>query len=200
MQSINRDPVQVARDESPRKQIIISADSDLTFSAVDVDDVERRARGHAQSLALAHRKVVDAPMMSQHLAICGDEFAGSVRQLLTLLIEVSIDEALVVTARNKAYLLRVGLFRQSQMMLARQLAHLRLVHVSQRKQRAAELLLRKSEQKIRLVLGRIGGAAQQPAITCRIEFAARVMPCGQHVGANLPSGNQQLIKLKMVIA
>src|ERR1041385_8442752 len=107
MQSINRDPVQVARDESPRKQIIISADSDLTFSAVDVDDVERRARGNAQSLALAHGKVVDAVMVPQHLAVRCNQLAGSVRQLLALLIQVSIDEALVIAARNKAYLLRV---------------------------------------------------------------------------------------------
>src|SRR6476619_5414214 len=139
-------------------------------------------------------------MMPKHLAICADKFAGSVRQLLALLTEVSVDKALIIAAGNKAYLLRVGLFRESQMVLARQLAHLWLIHVPERKQRAAELLLRKAEEKICLVLGGIGGAAQQPPIALRGKLATRVMPCGQHVRANLSRGNQQLVELQMVVA
>src|SRR5712671_6105142 len=129
-------------------------------------------------------------MVAQYLAVCGDEFTGGVGQLLALLVKVSIDEALVVAAGDEAYFLRVRLFRQRQMMLARQLAHLRLLHVAQGKQRAAELLLREPEEKICLVLGGIGGAAQQPAIALRRKLAARVMSRGQHVSANLPRGNQ----------
>src|SRR5438270_6023676 len=111
-------------------------------------------------------------MMPQHRAVSSDQFAGSVRQLFPLLVQVSVDEALVIAAGNKAYLLRVRLLRQRQMMLPRQFAHLRLLHVSQRKQRAAQLLLRQSEEKIRLVLGGIGGASQQPAIALRGKLAA----------------------------
>src|SRR5262249_56143883 len=92
------------------------------------------------------------------------QFARGVRQRLTLLGEVGVDKALVIPSRNEADLLRVRLFRQRQPMLPGELAHLGLAHVAQRKESAAELLLGKTEEEISLVLARIGGAAQNPAI------------------------------------
>src|SRR5438270_11312139 len=115
-------------------------------------------------------------MMPQHRAVSSDQFAGSVRQLFPLLVQVSVDETLVIAAGDKANLLRVRLFRQRQMMLTSQFAHLRLLHVSQRKQRTTELLLRESEEKIGLVLRRISGASQQPAIARRGKLAACMVP------------------------
>src|SRR5438270_10266296 len=51
-QSFNGDPIYVTRDQRTREQIIVAAHGHLTFGAVDVDHVKRRACGHAQSLAL----------------------------------------------------------------------------------------------------------------------------------------------------
>src|SRR5262245_26342591 len=85
-------------------------------------------------------------------------------------------------------------------MVARQFPNLRLVHVAQRETRAAELLLGQAKQEVSLVLGRIGGATQQPAIAICIELAPGVVAGGQEIGADLPRGNQQLIKLQMVVA
>src|SRR5215472_1491913 len=86
------------------------------------------------------------------------------------------------------------------MVLARQLAHMRLAHVAQRKTRAAQLLLGKAEKKIGLVLGWISGAQEQPAVALRRKLAASVVPSRQQVSADLPCGNQQLVKLQMVVA
>ena len=131
-QIIKRDPVQIARDEPAGKQLIIAADGHLSAGAVDVDDVERRACGHAQSLALAHGEVVDAFMPAEHAPIGGDELAGGVRELLALLVEIGVNKALVIAAGDKADLLRVRLFRQREPVLPRQFAHLRLAHLAQR--------------------------------------------------------------------
>src|SRR6185437_206145 len=168
--------------------------------AVDVNDVERRACGHAQSLALAHGEVVDAVMPAEHAPRGGDEFAGGVRELLALLVEIGIDEALVIAAGNKADLLRVGLFRQAEPVLPRQSAHLRLAHFAQREARAAELFLGEPEEEVGLILCSIRRATQQPAVALRRKLAACVVAGGQQVCANLPSRDQKLIKLQVVVA
>src|SRR6185503_5645071 len=95
---------------------------------------------------------------------------------------------------------RVRLFRQTEPVLPRQFAHLRLTHLAQREARAAELLLREPEEEVSLVLGRVSRATQQPAVALRRKLAARVVARGQQVCANLPRRDQQLIKLKMVVA
>src|ERR1700756_2412196 len=112
LERFNGDPIHITGDERTRKQIIVSANSDLALRAIDVDDIERRTSGYAESLALADGEIVDAFMMPQHLAIGGDKFAGSIRQALTLFSEIGVNEPLVIAAGNKADFLRIGLFRQ----------------------------------------------------------------------------------------
>src|SRR5579859_4919479 len=85
-------------------------------------------------------------------------------------------------------------------MLPRQIAHLGLGHLAQRKTSAAELLLGKAKEEISLVLGRIGSPLQQPAIALCIELATRIVAGSQQVSADLPGSDQQLVKLEMVIA
>src|SRR5215471_13670696 len=85
-------------------------------------------------------------------------------------------------------------------MLARQLPNLRLVHVAQREARADELLLGQAKQEVGLILRRIGGATQQPAVAIGIELAQSVVAGGQEIGADLPCRNEQLIKLQMIVA
>src|SRR5690242_2124098 len=85
-------------------------------------------------------------------------------------------------------------------MLPRQFSHLRLAHISQRKTRAAQLLLRKPGKEVGLVLRRISSAAEQPAVMLRRKLASRIVTSSQKVGANLAGGDQQLVKLQMVVA
>src|SRR5882724_8354954 len=85
-------------------------------------------------------------------------------------------------------------------MLAREFADFRLGHVAQRKERAAQLLLREAEKKISLVLAVVGGALQQPTLSRLIISDASVMPGGDALGADLLRHNQQLIELQMIVA
>ncbi len=84
--------------------------------------------------------------------------------------------------------------------MASQIANLRLGHVAERKQGAAELILGQAEQKIGLILRRICRTLEQPAATLLIELDPRVVTGGQCIRANLLSHDQQLIKLQMVVA
>src|SRR5258708_8862512 len=138
-------------------------------------------------------------MMAQDPAVRGHKFAGNVRKRISLLGHISVNELLVISAGDKTYLLRVRLLRQRQTILPRQLADLRLIHVAQRETRAAKLFLRETKEKVSLVLRSIGGAAQQPPVALRVKLAAGVVSCGQQVSADLAGGEQQLVKLQMVV-
>src|SRR6266478_5221526 len=90
-------------------------------------------------------------------------------------------------------------------MLAGELPHLRLGHISEREKRPAELLLRQTEQEICLVLGMIRGGTtcgtlQQPPATLIVEFHSRVMPRCYSIRANLLGNSEQLIELQMIVA
>src|ERR1700686_3087253 len=132
--------------------MLFPADDYLLVRAADLDDVERRAGGNAESLALADGEVVNASVLAYDFAVCGDEIAGRLGQCLALLGEVGIDEALVVAARDEADFLRVRLLRESEAVMSREFADLGLGHVAERKDRAAQLLLRQAEEEISLVL------------------------------------------------
>src|SRR6266567_1300286 len=74
-----------------------------------------------------------------------------------------------------------------------------LRHFTERKDRAAELLLGQTEQKIGLVLARIGRTLQEPAASGFVEGDASVVSCGNPRSSNLLGYNEQLIKLQVVI-
>jgi len=94
-------------------------------------------------------------VFADYLAVGGHEFAGSVRQRLTSLRQICIEELLVVASRNEADLLRIRLGGEREPVMPRQIANLGLGHFSEWKQSAAELLLGQAEQEIGLVLGGI---------------------------------------------
>ena len=180
--------------------MLIAADDDLLVGAADLDDIERRSRGHAESLALADGKVVNAGMLADHVAVCGDEVAGGVGQGSTLLGEVGVDETLVVAAGNETDLLGVGLLCEREAVLAGQFANLGLGHIAERKRRPAELFLREAEEEIRLILAGVGGTLQQPAATASVERNAGVVACRHALCADLLRDDQELIELQMIVA
>src|SRR5690242_14457304 len=180
--------------------MLVAADNHLLLRPADLDYVQRRSRCNAESLALADGEVMNARMLANDLPARGHKFAGCVRQRLSLLREVGINEALIVSARDKANLLRIGLLRQRQSMLAREFAHLWLRHVAEGKQGSAELFLRQSKEKVSLVLTVVRRTLKQPSPSRFVEGDTGVVTSRDPVGADLLRHNQQLIKLQMIIA
>ena len=129
-------------------------------------------------------------VLADDFAVGGHEFAGGVGQGLALLGEVGVDEALVVAAGDEADFLRVGLLGERESVLAGEFADLGLGHVAERKDRAAQLLLGQAEEKISLVLARVGGALEQPAAAGVVESHAGVVAGGDALGADLLGDNE----------
>ena len=168
-----------------------ASDNHLAGISLDLDHVERRARGHAQSLALAHGEVVDAAMLAHDFAVGGDQFAGSVGQGLALLRQIGVEKLLVIAAGNKADFLRIGLLGQSQSMplgpaRAPQASSFRPEGNSVR----LSCVLGQAEEEIGLVLGAVGRTLEQPAAELLVELHARVVAGGQRIGPNLLGHNQ----------
>src|SRR6266567_3127280 len=173
-----------------RIEMLFPADNHLLVRAADLDDVERRTRGDAKSLALAHSEVVNAAVLADDFSIRSDQIAGGVRQCLALLGKVGIDKALVVAAGDKANFLRVGLFGERQAVLASEFANFGLGHVAERENRAAELLLGQAEKKISLILALVGGTLEQPAVACFVKGHAGVVSGGDALSPNLLCHNE----------
>src|ERR1700722_4839240 len=197
---VDCDEVHAARAQSTRVEIFFSADDDLLVRAADLNHVERRTGGHAESFALADGEVVNAVVLADDFAAGGDQLAGGVGQCFALFGEKSVDEALVIAAGDETDFLRVGLLGRGEAVLAGEVADLGLGHVSKRKQSAAELLLGEAEKKIRLVLALVGGTPEQPAPTSIVVVHAGGVTGGNAVGADLASDHQKLIELHVIIA
>src|ERR1051326_3682666 len=107
--------------------------------AVDIDHVERRSCRDAKTLSLSNGKVVNAVVTPDSFSAGGHDLAGTFRRRLALFRQVRFNELLIVTGGHKTYLLRLGLFRQSQAMPAGSLTHLGFGHLPQREPGAASL-------------------------------------------------------------
>ena len=101
-------------------QLFLVTYYDLARISLDLDHVERRARGHAQSLALAHGEVMNAAVLADDFAVGGNQFTRRVRQGLALLRQVCVEKLLVVPAGNETDFLRVRLLSEGQSVLLRQ--------------------------------------------------------------------------------
>src|SRR5260370_41886311 len=119
---------------------------------------------------------------------------------LPLFGEIVVYKILVVTAGDKADLLRVRLLRRGQAMLAGKVTNLRLSHVPQGEHRPTELLLREPEKKIRLVLGMIRRTLEQPTAATVVELHAGIGPSRDRFRAELLCHSEELIKLQMIVA
>src|SRR5713101_7999104 len=178
------------RAQRARIELFVLADDDLASVSLDLEDVERRAGGDAQPLALADGEIVNARMLADDTPVGSDHLAGSLERRLALLGQVGIKEALVVSPGHETDFLRVRLFGDHQRVLAGELTDFGLGHPAQRKHSPAELLLREPEEEIGLVLTLVRRTLQEPAAGFLIESHLRVMTGGDTVGANLLRDNQ----------
>jgi len=85
MQVGDRDQVHTLGAQGARIEMLFAADNHLLLRAADLDDIERRAGGYAESLALADGEVVNARMLAEDFAAGRDQLAGGVGQGLALL-------------------------------------------------------------------------------------------------------------------
>src|SRR5437660_9778439 len=170
--------------------MLVSADDHLLVGSADLDHIKRRPRCHTQPLALAYGEVVDAAVLADDFAAGGHQFASGVGQRLASVCKISVDEALIVAARDETDFLGIRLLRQRQTLLACELPHLRLRHVAQREQRAAELLLRKAEQEVSLILAVIRGTLEQPTSSSLVVGDASIVAGCNLLRSNLLGHNQ----------
>src|SRR5438874_372844 len=102
MQIVDGDPVELLDSHSVRRKLVVCADYDLVLVAPQLDDIKRCAGSNAQALALSNREIVNAGVLADHFAGCGDQLARGIGQSLALFIEICINKALVIPTRNKA--------------------------------------------------------------------------------------------------
>ena len=70
------DPVDVAQHDAIHPQRLARPDHDAAARGIELDDIERRAGGDAQSLALADGEMNDALMPADDAAVEIDDVAG----------------------------------------------------------------------------------------------------------------------------
>src|SRR5882724_3990680 len=104
-QLCDRDPIQPARAQRLRQQLISAADHYLALCAIDLQNVERIPGSNTKPLPLAHGEVVDTLVLTDHFPGGGHQLAGSIRQRLARLFQVRVDELGVVATRDEADLL-----------------------------------------------------------------------------------------------
>ena len=85
-------------------------------------------------------------------------------------------------------------------MFAGNLTHARLLVLAEWEKRMRKLLLGKSEEKIGLVLAGIGRPLEDPPAAFGIIMIACIVARRNHVSADLPRCQQQLIELQVVVA
>src|SRR5438309_11881410 len=104
--------------------MLLAADDHLSTGAVYLQNVEGRASSDAQSLALPDCEILNAAVLADYLASGSHEFARGIRQGVALLSKVGVKKLLVVAAGHKTDFLRIGLVRQHEPVVARELANL----------------------------------------------------------------------------
>src|SRR5689334_7285125 len=143
---------------------------------------------------------MDALMFADDLAIGRDQLSRGIRQGLTRLLKISINELGVIPTGDKADLLGIRLLGDLQAKLPRLRAHVGLLHVADREQRPAQLFLGQPKQEIALVPALIHAALQSPTLAGLVELDSRVVTSSNLLSANLPRLNQKRVKLQVIVA
>src|SRR3984957_7456749 len=163
-------------------------------AGVEPHHVKRRAGGDAEPAALADGEMDDAVVMAEHAAVEMDDVpgAGGPRPQ-------TLDHFGVMPGRHEANILAVLLVGDRQTEMPRQFARLRLGAVAERKAKQIELRPRRAEQKITLIALGLTRAIKRAA-AARQRAGGHVMAGGQHLGAELARGLEQVAEFDRLIA
>ena len=148
-----------AQRDRRRRERLARAGHDAVRTHVGGEHVERLRRGDAEALALADREVVRAAVQREHGAVAVDDLAGAVVEA-----GVAGQERGLAGAGQEAQVLRLGLGGHGQPGLGGQRAHLRLGQLPEREAQPRERRGRDGREHVGLVLGLVGGGAQQPVV------------------------------------
>ena len=151
----NGQPVDLAGHEVIAEQGLLFPHHDGAGLGPHGQHVERTARGQAQPASLANGEPVNA-------AVPADLPTGGVHDwpLAFLGRRLSLDEGRIVTVRDEADFLALGLVRHWQITLAGQPTHVLFLQFAHREKRQPQLLLGEAEEKVRLVFVAIAPAEE----------------------------------------
>ena len=174
------------------------ADHHAPGEGIHVDDIRTLGRpADLQSSPLPDGEVIVAVVPSDDVPLDVDNLAGiGARSDSGLALD---DARVAVLLRNEADLVRFLLSRHRQSRLLGDRPHLRLGQLAEREHRIAELILRKLEEKIGLILGPILCLAQlEHAAAVRCD--PRVVPGGDSLRADGLSLLMKEIELDVRVA
>ena len=188
------DPVDVTKPDAIHPQRLARPYHDAAAGRIELDDIERRAGGDAEPLALADREMNYALMPADGAAFEVNDVAGLDRTGLQ-----PADDIGVAPCRYEADVLAVLLVGDFEAETPRQFARLRLGHVAERKAQVIELLPRGREQEIALVAIGVRSAHQRAR---SVGEAARgdIMSGRERARAEFARGRQQIAKLDRAVA
>src|SRR5258708_5987968 len=179
---------------------IVFADDDAALLRINRENVEGLAGGKAEALALADRKIVNAVVAADHVAVLVDDFSFSALQGNSALLRIRPDELDIVAGGHEAQLHAFRLFRDRQVGAAGQSAHFFLGQLAQGEIASRKLFLREAPEKVGLVLGFVARAPQFPAAGLIVLANSRVVTGGKTLGADLACHAQERLKLYIRIA
>src|SRR6202142_2995005 len=135
-----RNQVHPAGVKSARVKLLVVAHYHLPGVVLDLNDIQRRTSGYAQSFALAHGEIMNSGMFADSLTVGGPHFArqhlagnhvsGSAGRRASLLGKIAFEKTLVIASGDETDFLRVGLLGDKKAVLARQFADFGLSHAS----------------------------------------------------------------------
>src|SRR6204780_4300281 len=137
---------------------------------------------------------------AENFAGCGYDISCVFRKFLSLLLQISFDKANIIPRGYKTNFLALGLSGYGNLQPMRDIPDFVLGKLPERKIGVRKLVLGQTEKKIGLVLGFVRGAQKLVTTGVRIMTDARVMPRGDAFGANLASGDEQLVELHVIVA
>ena len=152
--------------------------------------VARLRGGAAPAAPLADGVVVVPAVAAEHAAGGVDEVAGPLGE-----IAVTSQERGLAGAGEEAQILRFGLRRHRQAGVGGQRADLRLGQLAEREPQARERGRGDRGQHVGLVLGRVGGSAQQP-----VGRRARVVAGGERRGAEAVGERDHRVEPDVAVA
>src|SRR5579862_7380682 len=188
------EPIDIAEPDAARAQRFARTDHDPARGGVEPHDIERRAGREAETAALADGEMDDAVMMAQHPAVEVDDFArrrGARAQ--------SLDDVRIMPARHEADVLAVLLVGDRKAEPARQFAGIRFAAIAERETQQIELPARGGEQEIALIALGFAGAIKRAAAAGQ-SARGDVMAGGQHGGAKIAGGLQEIAELDRLVA
>jgi len=194
------DPVDVFNFESGGAKGVIFADNDAIGFGLDGEDVEWLTGGEAEAFALADSEIVDAIVTAEDFAGIGDDlaFAGADGNLV--FGSVGVNELDVIAVWHETKLHAFGLVGDGQRGAMSDVANVALGELAEREFAAGKLFLRKSPEKIGLILAGIERTQELITVCGGIVTDAGVMAGRETVGADLAGHAKKRFELYVGVA